>query len=170
MFHKTWHFWLFQESKLVLVPFYSPRCHCHTVMDVSKKRPQHHPWQMKVIRSVRFGPGVLRGDCAPWLLWTTLRCCVKTNLGPTQKLQKFYGFFLDKCGRHLLMCWKNGEENTEKNKLVDKLMSYAWWFEEKKTFFRRFADLSNAVWKVQEKPVSTSPMSCATPIPRKTEM
>ena len=135
MFHKTWHFWLFQESKLVLVPFYSPRCHCHTVMDVSKKRPQHHPWQMKVIRSVRFGPGVLRGDCAPWLLWTTLRCCVKTNLGPTQKLQKFYGFFLDKCGRHLLMCWKNGEENTEKNKLVDKLMSYAWWFEEKKLSF-----------------------------------
>ena len=127
-------------------------------MDFSKKRPQHHPWQMNI--SARRGSRrSARRLCAVTFV-NPLRCCVKTNLGPTQKLQKFYiCFVLDKCW-HLLMCWKNGEENTEK---TNSLMSYAWWFEKKKTFFRRFADLSNAFWKFQDKPcVNVSYVMCNT--------
>ena len=82
------------------------------------------------IRSVRFA-----AFCAATVRRDFCERCSgavwKTNLGPTQKLQKFYiCFVLDKCW-HLLMCWKNGEENTEK---TNSLMSYTWWFEKKKNF------------------------------------
>lgn len=121
--------------------------------------------------------GVLRGFAVkPWLLWTTLRCCVKTNLGPVAEVAEvlfFYMVFfsLTNADIHLLMCWKKWRRKHRKK--TNSLIS--WWamldgLKRKKTFFRCFADLSNAFWKVQEKPVSTSPMSCATPIPRKTEM
>lgn len=77
----------------------------------------------------------------------------------------FFMVFILKKMPSISWCVEKMEKKTQKkNKLVDKLMSYAWWFwKEKKTFFRRFADLSNAFWKFQDKPcVNVSYVMCNT--------
>lgn len=132
MFHKTWHFCLFQESKLVLVPFYSPRWHCHLLWDFSKETSSA-PLMTDEYISARCASdrGVLRGvlQWTPWLVVNaSLRCCVKTNLGPTlQKLQVcsvfLWFFFLTNADDISWCVEKNGEEKHRKK--TNSLIS--WW-------------------------------------------
>lgn len=173
MFHKTWHFWLFQESKLVLVPFYSPRWHCHLLW-ISRRNvlsTTHDRWKF----SARCGSRrSARRRRTPWLLWTSLRPVLCENQSRSNaevaEVLFFMVFFLTNAD--ISWCVEKMEKKTQKkHKLVDKLMSYAWWFEKKKKLsFVALQTFRMHSENFKINPVSTSPMSCATPIPRKTEM
>lgn len=132
------------------------------------------------LRSVRFGPrrsarrsAVNAVTCCERVAPVLCENQSRSNVAEVAGLFCFFMvFFLDKCGRHLLMCWKKWRRKTQKkNKLVDKLMSYTWWFEKKKKLsFVALQTFRMHSENFKINPVSTSPMSCATPIPRKTEM
>lgn len=144
-------------------------------LEETSSAPPNDRWIYPPLGAVRTRRSARRRLCRRDFLWTSLRCWVKTNLGRSCRSCRFVLFFYGFCSWQMrttsldvLKKWRR-KHRKKTNSLI------SWWamldgLKRKKLSFVALQTFRMHSENFKRNPVSTSPMSCATPIPRKTEM